>query len=77
MESHVSFLNRYETTYIKYPKGIMRHVEIKIFEIINGKEKEIASQFFSGVKPKERDQIIDAIEEIAYKLSMRELNEDL
>jgi hypothetical protein len=55
----------------------MRHVEIKVFQIVNGKEKEVASQFFSGVKPKERDQIVDAIEEIAYKLSMGELNEDL
>lgn len=51
----------------------MRHLEIKVMEIKNGKEKEIASQFFSGVKPKQIEQICDALEEIAYKLSMDEL----
>jgi hypothetical protein len=53
----------------------MRHVEIKILEIKNGKEKEVASQFFSGVKPREVEQICDAVEDIACRLSMGELGE--
>lgn len=51
----------------------MRHLEIKVVEINNGKEREVASQFFSGVKPKQVEQICDAIEDVAYKFSMDEL----
>ena len=53
----------------------MRHVEIRVIEIKDGKEREVASQFFSGVKPKELEQICDAIEEIAYDVSMGELGQ--